>query len=91
MYKNKTSLKIRIVPPHKKSSVRRIADMDDVVHEKVAGLDIHEKTIVVCVLYTPNGKIKPKKEFSTFSTTTKGLLKSSDWLDTFDIELLFFD
>ncbi len=52
--------------------------MDDVVHEKVAGLDIHEKTIVACVLYTPDGKIRPKKEFSTFPTTTKGLLKLSD-------------
>lgn len=62
--------------------------MDDVVHQKVAGLDIHEKTIVACVLYTPDGKIKAKKEFSTFPTTTKGLLTLSDWLDTFGIELV---
>lgn len=45
-----------------------------VVHERCAGLDVHKKTVVACVL-TPEGS-----EVKTFSTMTQELLRLVDWL-----------
>lgn len=45
-----------------------------VVHAYCAGLDVHKKTIVACVL-TPEGS-----EIRTFSTMTADLLLLADWL-----------
>jgi transposase len=45
-----------------------------VVHEHCAGLDVHKKTVVACVL-TPQGR-----EVRTFSTVTEELLALVDWL-----------
>ncbi|HKG33868.1 MAG TPA: IS110 family transposase [Gemmatimonadales bacterium] len=45
-----------------------------VVHERCAGLDVHKKTVVACVL-TPQGR-----EVRTFSTVTEELLALVDWL-----------
>lgn len=45
-----------------------------VVHERCAGLDVHKKTVVACVL-TPEGK-----EIQTFSTMTADLLRLAEWL-----------
>jgi transposase len=47
--------------------------------ERCAGLDVHQETVVVCVLYGSLDK-RPKKVIETFSTTTNGLLSLSDWL-----------
>lgn len=45
-----------------------------VVHERCAGLDVHKKTVVACVI-TPEGR-----EIRTFSTMTEDLLALVDWL-----------
>lgn len=45
-----------------------------VVHERCAGLDVHKKTVVACVI-TPEGR-----EIRTFSTMTEGLFALVDWL-----------
>jgi transposase len=45
-----------------------------VVHERCAGLDVHKKTVVACVL-APEGR-----EVRTFSTMTEDLLSLSEWL-----------
>jgi transposase len=45
-----------------------------VVHERCAGLDVHKKTVVACVV-TPEGH-----EVRTFSTMTAQLLALSEWL-----------
>jgi len=45
-----------------------------VVHERCAGLDVHKKTVVACVI-TPEGS-----EVRTFSTMTAQLLALSEWL-----------
>ena len=50
-----------------------------VVHEECAGLDVHKKTVVACVI-TPKDKGGWEKEIRTFSTMTKDLLNLSDWL-----------
>ncbi|WP_435164098.1 IS110 family transposase [Paenibacillus glycanilyticus] len=51
----------------------------DAVLERCAGLDVHQQTVVVCVLSGPLDR-KPKEEIRTFGTTTNELLEMSDWL-----------
>lgn len=50
-----------------------------VVHQHCAGLDVHKKTVVACLI-TPKEKGGWEKEIRTFSTMTKDLLNLSDWL-----------
>lgn len=52
--------------------------------ERCAGLDVHQKTVVACVLYGSLDK-RPKKEIKTFPTTTGGLLNLSDWLTSMQV------
>ncbi len=50
-----------------------------VVYPRCAGLDVHKKTVVACLLLTaPSGKVS--REVRTFATTTAGLLALCDWL-----------
>jgi transposase len=47
--------------------------------ERCCGLDVHQATIVACLLVgKPGGKVR--KEIRTFATTTAGLLQLRDWL-----------
>lgn len=49
------------------------------LYARCAGLDVHKKTIVVCLMITlPNGQVS--KQVRTFATTTAGLLALADWL-----------
>jgi transposase len=50
----------------------------DVIHDRVAGLDVHKDTIVACVR-TMSGN-KPARECRTYETTTDGLLALLEWL-----------
>jgi transposase len=43
----------------------------DVLYERVAGLDVHEDTVVACVWIV--GDSKTKRECRTFATTTEQL------------------
>lgn len=52
----------------------------EAIIERCAGLDVHEKTVVACVM-TGSLKKPPKKETRTFSTVTKGLLELAEWLE----------
>jgi transposase len=52
--------------------------------ERCAGLDVHQETVVACVLFGPLDK-RPKKEIQTFPTTTSGLLALSDWLTSHEV------
>ncbi|MFD2760396.1 IS110 family transposase [Lentibacillus juripiscarius] len=52
--------------------------------ERCAGLDVHQETVVACVLYGPLEK-RPKKSIESFSTATDGLLELSDWLSSFQV------
>src|SRR5437773_113378 len=50
-----------------------------ILYARCAGLDVHKKTVVACLLLTaPSGQVS--QEVRTFSTTTAGLLALSDWL-----------
>jgi len=50
----------------------------DVMHERVAGLDVHKAMIVACVRIMAGGKVS--RECRTFETTTAGLLALLAWL-----------
>ena len=52
----------------------------DAVLECCVGLDVHQETVVACVLFGPL-ESKPKKEIKTFGTTTPELLLLADWLE----------
>lgn len=50
-----------------------------VVYQRCAGLDVHKKTVVACLLLTAaDGKVS--KTVRTFATTTAELLALADWL-----------
>lgn len=50
----------------------------DVMHDRVAGLDVHKAMIVACVRLVSDGKVS--RECQTFETTTSGLLDLLAWL-----------
>ena len=50
----------------------------EVIHRRCSGLDVHKKTVVVCVRLVLDGKIT--REVRTFETTTSGLLLLLAWL-----------
>jgi transposase len=50
-----------------------------VIHERCAGLDIHKKTVVACILVNePDGQVRQEKR--TFGTTTGEILALAEWL-----------
>ncbi len=51
----------------------------EVLYPHCAGLDVHKKKVVACVL-TPGPQGKPQQQIRTFSTMTQDLLALSDWL-----------
>ena len=50
----------------------------EVVHERCAGLDVHQHSVVASVRLAADGKVA--QEVRTFATTTVGLLALCDWL-----------
>jgi hypothetical protein len=51
----------------------------EILYTNCAGLDVHKKTVKVCVMtHLPNGQ--RQKELRTYFTTTEELLKLGDWL-----------
>jgi transposase len=50
-----------------------------IMRERCAGLDVHKKTVVACVL-TPDGQGGGGQEIRTFGTMTVDWLALSDWL-----------
>jgi transposase len=50
----------------------------EVVHERCAGLDVHQHSVVACVRIASGGKVV--QEVRTFDTTTQGLLALCDWI-----------
>jgi len=50
-----------------------------VVYERCCGLDVHQETVVACLL-TGRARSEPSKEIRTFSTFTQGLEALRAWL-----------
>jgi transposase len=56
----------------------------EVLNQRSAGLDVHKKTVVACVMLThSSGEVSTK--IRTFVTTTPGLLALADWLTTQEV------
>lgn len=53
----------------------------DVIHQRVAGLDVHKETIVACVRIMVDARVS--RECRTFDTTTAGLTHRSVSKTTF--------
>ena len=51
----------------------------ETLYERCAGLDVHKKTVVACVL-TPGTRGQLQKEVRTFGTMTEDILALKDWL-----------
>ena len=51
----------------------------DVIVERAAGLDVHQASIVACVLIGRPGQ-KPRKEIRHFGTMTADLEALRDWV-----------
>ncbi len=51
----------------------------ELVFERCAGVDVHKRTVVVCLI-TPGERGQTTMETRTFGTTTDELLRRSDWL-----------
>lgn len=52
----------------------------EVLHKRCCGLDVHKKTVVVCLLVS-TGDGQSSKEIRTFATMTDDLLQLADWLE----------
>jgi transposase len=50
----------------------------NVVYERCAGLDVHQKSVVACVRVVAEGRVS--HQVRTFSTMTSELLALADWL-----------
>lgn len=48
--------------------------------ERCCGLDVHQATVVACVLIADGGR-RPRREVRTFPTVTRSLLELKDWLE----------
>ncbi len=51
----------------------------EVIIERCCGLDVHQETVVACVLIGAPGE-RPSKEIRTFRTMTRDLKALRDWL-----------
>ena len=51
-----------------------------VMHPVCCGIDVHQKSIVCCILDGPLTSNEPKKYQTTFGTTTKELNEALNWL-----------
>src|SRR2546423_2783249 len=59
----------------------KTSDVDDlmVLYPCCAGLDVHKKTVVACII-TTGARGKVSRQVRTFATTTVHLLELADWL-----------
>lgn len=52
----------------------------EVLHEHVAGIDVHRKSLCVCVRHIEAGR-RVRQQVRTFGTMTRDLLSLRDWLE----------
>lgn len=63
----------------------------EVMVEKCCGIDVHEKSIVCCILDGPLATNRPKKLQKTFGTRTHELRHALEWLDEYHITDVFME
>lgn len=59
----------------------------EILDERWAGLDVHQKTIVACVRHPadPTTRSRRRGDVHTFAATTPGLLQLHRWLTEHDV------
>ena len=62
----------------------------EVMIETCCGIDVHQKSIVCCILDGPLESNKPKKIQKKFGTTTIALQNALDWLLENHVTHVFF-
>jgi len=63
----------------------------EVMIETCCGIDVHQKSIVCCILDCPLDTNKPKKIQKKFGTTTVALRNALDWMAKNHITHVFFE
>lgn len=58
----------------------------DIIYESCAGIDIHQESVVVCVLHGSLTSTRPKREERRFNTTTRDLEALNHWLKTYHVQ-----
>ena len=53
----------------------------EAVIERCCGLDVHQSSVVACIIITDQRR-KPRREIRTFGATTKDLETLREWLKT---------
>lgn len=57
--------------------------------ETCCGIDVHQKSIVCCILDGPLDTNKPRKIQKTFGTTTHALRNALQWIQTNHVSHVF--
>lgn len=63
----------------------------EVMIETCCGIDVHQKTIVCCILDGPLTTNKPKKAFKIFGTRTQELKEALEWLEDHQVTDIFME
>lgn len=63
----------------------------EVMVETCCGIDVHQKSVVCCILDGPLDTNKPKKQYRTFGTTTKKLREALTWIQSQHVTHVFFE
>ena len=63
----------------------------EVMIERCCGIDVHQKTIVCCILSGPLETNKPQKHQKKFGTTSAELRAAIEWIQSFDVTDIFME
>ncbi|MGX7076535.1 MULTISPECIES: IS110 family transposase [Globicatella] len=63
----------------------------EVMIERCCGIDVHQKTIVCCILSGPLETNKPQKHQKTFGTTSAELRAALEWIQSFNVTDIFME
>lgn len=63
----------------------------EVMIETCCGIDVHQKSIVCCILDGPLDTNKPRKIQKKFGTTTHALRNALQWIETNHVSHVFFE
>jgi transposase len=59
-----------------------------IVYRRCGGMDVHKKSVVVCLLLIDEGTGEERKLRRTFGTTTRALLELAAWLKQWGVEVV---
>ena len=59
-----------------------------ILYRRCGGMDVHKKSVVVCLLLIDESTGEERKERRTFGTTTRALLELAAWLKLWGVEVV---